>query len=75
MKWAIEQGYRRVNLSIGEDVSKTRWGPLEVRYQEVQCVRNAGWRIAMARGMNAVRSARRKLRAKSLQNNEILPVA
>ncbi|GGX41982.1 GNAT family N-acetyltransferase [Undibacterium squillarum] len=75
MKWAIEQGCRRVNLSIGEDVSKTRWGPLEVRYQEVQCVGNAGWRIALVRGMNAIRSVRRKIRAKGLQNNEILPVA
>lgn len=75
MKWAIQQGYRRVNLSVGEDVSKTRWGPLEVRYHEVQCVRNAGWRIAVARSMNALRTARRKLRAKGMQNNEILPVA
>jgi len=26
LKWAIEQGIRRVNLSPGTDVSKTRWG-------------------------------------------------
>jgi len=26
LKWAIEQGMRRVNLSPGTDVSKTRWG-------------------------------------------------
>ena len=27
IKWAIDQGYCRVNLSTGSDVSKTRWRP------------------------------------------------
>lgn len=32
LKWAIEQGMRTVNLSPGNDVSKTRWGPEEIRH-------------------------------------------
>ena len=28
LKWAIEHGFRSVNLSPGTDVSKTRWGAL-----------------------------------------------
>ncbi len=34
IKWAIAQGYRRVNLSTGSDVSKTRWRPAQVDYLE-----------------------------------------
>jgi CelD/BcsL family acetyltransferase involved in cellulose biosynthesis len=33
LKWAIAQGFRSVNLSPGNDVSKTRWSPTEIRYQ------------------------------------------
>ncbi|MFT3907341.1 MAG: GNAT family N-acetyltransferase [Steroidobacteraceae bacterium] len=33
IKWAIEQGLKTVNLSPGNDVSKTRWSPDEVRYR------------------------------------------
>jgi CelD/BcsL family acetyltransferase involved in cellulose biosynthesis len=29
IKYAIEQGFSRVNLSTGNDVSKTRWNPIE----------------------------------------------
>jgi CelD/BcsL family acetyltransferase involved in cellulose biosynthesis len=32
LKWAIGQGLRTVNLSPGNDVSKTRWGPSEIRH-------------------------------------------
>ena len=32
LKWAVEQGMRTVNLSPGNDVSKTRWGPTEIRH-------------------------------------------
>jgi len=28
IKYAIEHGFRRVNLSTGSDVSKTRWNPV-----------------------------------------------
>ena len=34
IKWAIAQGYERVNLSTGSDVSKTRWRPSQVDYVE-----------------------------------------
>jgi len=32
IKWAIERGYTELNLSTGNDISKTRWSPAEVRY-------------------------------------------
>ncbi len=33
IQWAIEYGYEIVNLSTGNDVSKTRWGPEEALFQ------------------------------------------
>jgi len=33
IKYAIEHGFTTVNLSTGNDVSKTRWGPREERHQ------------------------------------------
>jgi CelD/BcsL family acetyltransferase involved in cellulose biosynthesis len=33
IKYAIERGLKTVNLSAGNDVSKTRWGPREERHQ------------------------------------------
>ncbi|WP_423708990.1 GNAT family N-acetyltransferase [Undibacterium sp. WLX3042] len=44
IQWAIGQKIDRVNLSIGEDVSKTRWGPAVINYVEYQCVKNKAWR-------------------------------
>lgn len=38
IKYAIESGFRRVNLSSGRDVSKTRWRPDEVLYREALIV-------------------------------------
>lgn len=38
LRWCIGQGMTAVNLSIGTDVSKTRWGPAEVLYQETSFV-------------------------------------
>lgn len=32
IKWAIENGFKRVNLSTGNDLGKTRWRPLEILY-------------------------------------------
>jgi CelD/BcsL family acetyltransferase involved in cellulose biosynthesis len=32
IKYAIEHGLKTVNLSPGNDVSKTRWGPRELQY-------------------------------------------
>ncbi len=34
IQWAIEQKLRVVNLSPGNDVSKTRWSPTEVSFRE-----------------------------------------
>ena len=34
IKWAIAEGLRTVNLSTGNDVSKTRWRPAEISYRE-----------------------------------------
>lgn len=32
LRWSIENGLTAANLSIGNDVSKTRWGPAEIPY-------------------------------------------
>ncbi|MBC3861184.1 GNAT family N-acetyltransferase [Undibacterium jejuense] len=40
IQWAITQKIQRINLSVGEDVSKTRWGPEVINYVEYHCVRN-----------------------------------
>lgn len=37
-KYAMGAGIRRVHLSIGRDVSKTRWGPEETLYREATLV-------------------------------------
>jgi CelD/BcsL family acetyltransferase involved in cellulose biosynthesis len=43
IKWAIEHRFAIVNLSTGEDISKTRWGPQQhVWHQAVQT--GYGWR-------------------------------
>ncbi len=43
IRYAIGQGYQTVNLSTGNDLSKTRWSPTEVKYlQTVQASRT--WR-------------------------------
>lgn len=34
IRWAIEQRFKTVNLSVGSDVSKTRWGPEELLFTE-----------------------------------------
>lgn len=34
IKWAIQEKLAFVNLSFGRDVSKTRWGPSEVKFYE-----------------------------------------
>ena len=49
IKWAIAQGYHRVNLSTGSDVSKTRWRPSQVDYVEgVQPARQWRGQLALA---------------------------
>ena len=34
IKWAIDVGFARVNLSTGKDLSKLRWKPTEIGFQE-----------------------------------------
>ena len=34
VKWAIAQGFERVNLSTGEDESKRRWRPQQIKFSE-----------------------------------------
>ena len=34
IKWAIASGIRTINMSTGNDVSKTRWRPTEISYRE-----------------------------------------
>lgn len=43
LKFAVEHGFRHVNLSTGNDVSKTRWGPQEVVYREARQL-SLSWR-------------------------------
>ena len=43
LKFAIEHGFHQVNLSTGNDVSKTRWGPQEVVYREALQI-SPSWR-------------------------------
>jgi CelD/BcsL family acetyltransferase involved in cellulose biosynthesis len=49
IKWAIERGLRSVNLSTGQDVSKTRWNPQEVTFRSAIQV-TSGWRSEAAFG-------------------------
>ena len=56
IKYAIDHGARFVHLSMGQDVSKSRWGPDMPAYCEATSVNPAlgsraaheGWRLAMA---------------------------
>jgi CelD/BcsL family acetyltransferase involved in cellulose biosynthesis len=40
IQYAIESGYRTVNLSTGRDISKERWGPSEAVYYELEVASN-----------------------------------
>jgi CelD/BcsL family acetyltransferase involved in cellulose biosynthesis len=43
IKWAIQQGIRKINLSTGRDQSKLRWRPMEVSLMEAQWL-SPSWR-------------------------------
>jgi hypothetical protein len=43
IQYAIRHGLKTVNLSSGNDVSKTRWGPREVSYR---CAYEYGRRLS-----------------------------
>ena len=40
MRWAMDRGVKRINLSVGRDVSKTRWSPAEIRIDDCHFIRN-----------------------------------
>jgi CelD/BcsL family acetyltransferase involved in cellulose biosynthesis len=35
IKWAIENGFKTLNLSTGKDLSKLRWKPTEITFQDI----------------------------------------
>lgn len=41
LQWAISQGLKHCNFSIGTDVSKTRWGPSVVNYGDYHFSKNS----------------------------------
>ncbi|MFZ6778651.1 GNAT family N-acetyltransferase [Undibacterium sp. Ji83W] len=59
MQWSYTQNFKRINLSVGEDVSKTRWGPTVTGYVEHQCVKNNTWRRNLGSGILKMRKLRR----------------
>jgi CelD/BcsL family acetyltransferase involved in cellulose biosynthesis len=41
LQWAIAQGLKHCNFSVGTDVSKTRWGPAQVNYGDYHFSKNS----------------------------------
>jgi CelD/BcsL family acetyltransferase involved in cellulose biosynthesis len=35
IKWSIENGFNVLNLSTGKDLSKLRWKPTEIMFQDI----------------------------------------
>lgn len=64
IKWSIGQGLRIVNLSTGDDVSKTRWRPQQVSYHGGYEVFEAVKSRAAFRFVEAVRERRPQLVAR-----------
>ncbi|MBC3884140.1 GNAT family N-acetyltransferase [Undibacterium griseum] len=62
IQWAFQQDIRRINLSVGEDISKTRWNPEVIRYTEYQCVRNSWWRRYAGEQIFHLRQLKKNLR-------------
>ncbi len=60
IKWAISQQIPALNLSVGEDVSKTRWQPQRRDYLEYRCCKNKAWRISLAKTIANLRKLRKK---------------
>lgn len=60
IQWAIQEKIPYLNLSVGEDVSKTRWGPIKREYLEYRCCKNQAWRIKLAAALAQVRKLRKK---------------
>jgi CelD/BcsL family acetyltransferase involved in cellulose biosynthesis len=56
IKWAISMSIPRINLSIGRDVSKTRWGPSEKIYAQGHFVTNSLVERSQAQLVLAIRA-------------------
>ncbi|MGQ0504499.1 MAG: GNAT family N-acetyltransferase, partial [Myxococcaceae bacterium] len=66
IRWAIDNGFRKVNLSTGNDVSKTRWGPEEITYMSgIQVSHSPRSRMAMM-AFESLKAAKSHPRAKRL---------
>lgn len=61
MAWAHAQGLARINLSIGSDVSKTRWGPKEIIYAEQHYVRDTASAMLVGRFMLWLKTRRARV--------------
>jgi CelD/BcsL family acetyltransferase involved in cellulose biosynthesis len=61
MRWAIDKGVKRVNLSVGRDVSKTRWGPAEIRIDDCHFIRNTALNRFFSAIVLTLKRARRAL--------------
>jgi CelD/BcsL family acetyltransferase involved in cellulose biosynthesis len=64
-KYAIGAGIRRVHLSTGRDVSKTRWGPEETLYREATLVSPTARARATVWLMDRLRGSQDRLRNRS----------
>jgi len=60
IQWSYTQEFKRINLSVGEDVSKTRWSPSVTHYVEYQCVKNNAWRKNLGNSILEIRKLRRR---------------
>lgn len=58
IRWSLDKNIQRLNLSVGEDVSKTRWGPRVISYAEYQFVKNAWWRYRLGKSIVQLRKRR-----------------
>lgn len=67
LKYGIEEGFKVINLSTGNDVSKTRWSPEEVIYREAFHLSPSRW----ARQAHAIYQQTRQV----LENERVLSVA
>ncbi|MGC3982252.1 MAG: GNAT family N-acetyltransferase [Steroidobacteraceae bacterium] len=52
IQYAIGQGFKTVNLSTGRDVSKERWSPEEIMYQELEVASPSAWGAFKYRAYN-----------------------
>lgn len=58
MRWALRQGIRRVNLSAGQDVSKTRWAPVEMGFEETLSIPDSVIGRGLSKLLLKIRNAR-----------------